>query len=179
VRAAVAIDNRATMPIDRRILILLLVLLAGAIWWLLGDNPEERVRAAHQELAERLSKSEDDGENPSIRDVLAYQSMFAERVTISGDADDLGGSYAPDDIAALIIRVRTLFDTIELMFSDPVIEFPTEETAVARFTATLTVSPTLPDVTDGTETRNVTSHLQLIEGDWLFSAFEMQPTGAD
>ena len=179
VPADAAVDNPLTMPADRRILILLLVLIAGALWWLLSGSPEERVRAAHQELAERLSKTGDDSQTPTIRDVLAYQAMFAEQVTLVGEAGDLGGSYTPEDMAGLIVRVRAIFESIELSFTDPIIDFPAEDTAVTRFTAEAVISPTLQEITDGTETRAVTSRMQLVEGDWLFTHFELQPTGAD
>lgn len=179
VPADAAVDNPLTMPADRRILILVLVPIAGALWWLLQASPEERVRAAHQELAARISKTEDDSQTPTVRDVFAYQALFAGQVTLVGDAGDLGGSYTPEDIAGLIVRVRAIFERIELGFTDPVIEFPSEDTAVARFTAEALVSPAPPEITDGSETRAVTSRMQLVDGDWLFTHFEMQTAGAD
>jgi len=149
-------------------LVIVLLVLVG--WWLLHDSPEEQVRAAHQELRQLLGKTEDDTATPSIRDVLAVQKLFAPQVVVSGDAEDLADRYSSEDIASLIIQTRAILRTIELDFSEPEITFPTRDTAVATFAASLQASYAGSDMPID-EKRDVTTQLQRLDGDWVFSAF--------
>jgi hypothetical protein len=98
---------------------------------------------------------------------------------ISGNTGGLNGSYSPEETAALIIRVRTIFRAIELTFSEPLIEFPSPDDAIARFAAELRASPGYDELADGVETREVTSRLRQIDGDWVFAAFEFALQEAD
>jgi hypothetical protein len=162
-----------------RYLVLVFALAAGLGWWLLGESPEEQVLAAHEELRQLLRKSEDDDATPSIRDALAYQALFADPMEISGSTGGLNGSYSPEETAALILRVRAIFRTVELTFSKPQIEFLSPDSAVGHFAAELRASPGYDELADGVETREVTSRLQQIDGDWVFAAFEFALQEAD
>lgn len=156
-----------------RHLFVVFVLVAGVGWWLLHSSPEDRVRTAHEQLAQVISKSEDDGATPSIRDVRALRSLFAAPVAISGDAEGLDETYSAEEMVSLIIQVRAAFRTIELTLGEPVIEFPGPDTAIARFTAVLNARHDSRDVEPMTESRSVTSRMQRLDGDWLFSRFEL------
>jgi hypothetical protein len=148
---------------------LILILIAGAAWWLLSQDVEAQIYEAHRELARLVNKTEDEGSMPSVLDTLKIQVLFADRCEVSGDADQLIGAYTPDEMAGLIIRARGLFRTIELSFSEIVIELRADDDAIARFMAELRASGDLDASAEVHETRSVTSRLRKIDGDWRFS----------
>lgn len=149
-----------------------LVIVIVAAWWLLGDDPERRVRAAHAELAESLRKPEGEPENGiSVLGLRSLEALFAPTCSISGDADGLAGSYTAPELVGLIVRVRGAMATIELRFDEIAIEFPRPDLAVAGFSASLEGI----DIEGGrhAETRQVESRMQDFDGVWQFVSFTL------
>lgn len=161
-----------------RLLVLLLAVLAGLSWWWLRPDAEDRVRAAHQDLARLLSKSADDGAKPIFIDSLRFQAMFADSCELSGEAGGLIGAYTPEAMAGLIIRTRSLFERIDLDIGELAVELRAPDDALARFTAELTASSASEDRAPLSETRSVISRMQRVDGDWRFAEFRFElPAG--
>lgn len=148
-----------------------------AIWWLLGDDPEARVRQAHAELADLVSRTQDQSDaGLSVLQLRRLEAMFAASLSVSGDADNLVGNYSPQEIVALVVRAHSAFDRVELRFGEITVEFPEEALAVARFSASLDAVETAGDEVSGdavTETRAVESRMRDIDGEWQFVSFTL------
>ena len=158
---------------NHRYAILILLFVAGAAWWFLQEDPEAQVRNAHETLTQLVSKAEDETGAPSIFTVQALRGLFAESCEISGDADMLVGTYSSETMVARILQVQALFHSIDLTFNDLVIEFPSADDAIANFSAVLVGRSMIDGEEDVAETRAVTSRMQKVEGDWLFSEFRL------
>ena len=157
---------RLTLP---NLIVLLIVIGTGA-WWLLGDDDEAQVRAAHAELVGLLDKSADE-EGISVRRIRALQTLFAANTTVSGAADGLAGSYAPDDIVRIVLAGHERYQRIDLSFTEPVVSFPSQDAATAGFTAVLTAYVNPSEAPELSETRAVTSRMQRVDDDWVFTGF--------
>lgn len=149
----------------------LLVLVLG-VWWLLGGGPEARVRAAHADLAESVSKSEGEAEDGlSVLALRSLETLFAPTCSISGDADGLAGSYTAQELVGVIVRARSVMAVIELTFGEITIDFPQEDIAVARFSASLEGFDLEGE--QRSETRQVESRMRDIDGAWQFVSFTL------
>lgn len=164
---------------NRRYLIPILILIAGATWWVLRPDDEARVRQAHAELGQLLNKVESDTSTASILDFRALQNLFADICEVTGDADALAGTHSPEEMASTIVRVRELFTTIDLTFGELRLAFPVEGEAVAEFTAVLVAKSDFDEIGEVAETRNVTSRLRNVDGSWLFTGFHLVAAGSD
>jgi len=151
------------------------VLLAGAAWWFLHEDPEAEVRDAHQKMALLLSKTEGDASSTMIINARILQSMFADTCDVIGDAEMLVGSYTPEEMASTMIRVQGLFLSIDLTFHDLVIEFPAADDAIANFTAVLVGQIQMEGEEEFGETREVISRMRKVQDKWLFAEFRLAP----
>lgn len=153
--------------------VLTLLLVAGAAWWFLQEDPEAQVLRAHEDLVRLVSKAEGDPDAPSILDVQALRGLFAETCRVSGDADMLVGSYSSDMLIGRILQVQALFYSLDLTIYDLVIEFPAADDALATFSALLEGRSMIDGEEEVTESRTVTSRLRRGDGDWLFYDFQL------
>lgn len=157
------------MSLSFRNLALLLLVAAGALWWMLRDDAQTQISRAHEELAGLLSKTGDESVAAASLNVIALRNLFADPVELSGDARGLTGVYSPEDLAGTIVRLRGLFQSIDLSFSELLIEFPAAEVAAIQFSAELTAEAQVGAVEDVIERRSVISRMQDIDGTWLFA----------
>jgi hypothetical protein len=162
-----------------RTAILVILVVSGGAWWFLYEDDEARVRNSHEQLVRLVSKVEGDPDTPSVFDIQALRGLFAENCEVSGDADVFVGSYSSETMVARIVQVKGLFASIQLSFDELVIEFPSEDDAVANFSAVLIGRSMVDGVEDVRETRAVTSRMRRVEGDWLFSAFRLREVQED
>jgi hypothetical protein len=159
------------LSLSYRNLALVVLLVAGSLWWVLRDDAEGQIRAAHEQLAGLLNKTEDEGGAAAILNARALRRLFAEAAQVSGDAQGLAGVYSPEELAGTIVRLRGMFQTIDLTFSELSIAFPDSEDAIVEFTAVLNAAGQIEAVQDVSETRRVTTRMQEVDGTWLFAEF--------
>ena len=156
----------------RNVIVILILLSAGA-WWFLHEDPEAEVRNAHQELTRLLSKTEGEASSTMIFNARVLQSMFADTCEVTGDAEMLGGSYTPEEMVSTIIRVQGIFLSIDLTFHELEIEFPAADDAIVNFTAVLVGRSKMEGEEEAAETREVISRMRKVEGKWLFAEFRL------
>jgi hypothetical protein len=161
------------MQLSFRNLAFVLVLLFGLLWWMLGGDPEAEIRAAHTQLREQIVKTDDETAPALLLKARALADLFADPIEVSGSAEGMAGIYSPEELGNLIVRLRTVFDTIELTFSELVIEFPSDENAIVRFSAALNGRTRIAGDQGRLERRSVTTRLRLTGGDWLFTEIEL------
>lgn len=153
---------------NTRFLALVCIVLAAIAWWVFSADPQDEVRNAHSELAAFIDKTSEDGDTLSVLDIRALQSLFADACVVSGDADALAGTCAPEEIAALVMRARVAFATIDLSLGELQIGFPAEGEAVTEFTATLHAGSASEAPGEFIESRLVRSTMHDIDGAWRF-----------
>lgn len=162
------------MALSFRNLAVALLVVFGLLWWMLSGDPEVEVREAHRVLLEEIVKTDDETAPVLVLKARALAHLFADPVELSGAAEGQGGTYSPEEIANLIVRMRTVFDTIDLRFSELGIEFPADESAIVRFSATFEGQTRLAGDKGRLEQRDVTTRLGLIGGNWLFTEIELE-----
>jgi hypothetical protein len=150
--------------------VIVLVSLAGGVWWFFPEDPEAEVRDAHQEFARLLSKPQGEASAIMLLNSQILQKMFADNCVITGEAERFAGNYTPQEITGIIMQVRQIFSSVDLSFQDLVIEFPTDIEATASFTARMITQGRTEEII---EMREVVSRMRKIDGDWRFSAFNL------
>ena len=159
------------MQLSVRNLVVILVVVAGASWWLLRDNSEAEVRGAHQELIRILNKSGEGDEDISVLSARSLQGLFANSSEVSGDVEGLAGTYSPEQLLGLVVRVRSVFEVIDVSITEPVISFPGPDDATAEFSAVLSGQGKLAGFEALSEARTVTTRMRRTDGDWQFYEF--------
>lgn len=155
------------------------LLIVAAAWWLLGNDSAAEVRAAHADLARVLSKSGEGDDGLSVLQLRSLESMFAEELVVAGDANGLSASYSPEEIVGLIVRVRSVFASVELELGELTVELPAPDRAVATFRAGLSGRESDGELVR--EARSVVSRMRHVDGDWRFTEFvlsEAEPVPA-
>ncbi len=158
---------------NKRNVIVISVLLLAAAWWFLHEDPEAEIREAHQVLAGLLSKTDGEATGTMLVDARLLQGLFDESCEVTGDAEMFVGSYTREEMVSTIIQVQAMFTSIDLTFHELVIEFPTTDEALVKSTAVLAGRSTMTEGEEAAETRDVVSRLINIEGEWLFSEFQL------
>jgi len=159
--------------VNLRTVLLIIVPVVVVAWWLLHENPEARVRNAHEDLARLVSKAEDDTNSTSFLNARALQALFAERCAITGDADAFTQIYTPEELVRTVIGVQARFDSLQLTFGELTIVFPTSDEAAVSFRATLEGRSSIGGDEAVVETRDVVSQMRNVDGEWLFSRFQL------
>lgn len=166
------------MSLSVRNLAVIALVLIGLTWWMLREDPQAQVLRAHAELREQILKADDEAAPALLLKSRALADLFADPCELSGAAGGLIGVYSPEELADAIVRVRTLFDSIDLQFGELAIEFPNADEAVAEFSADLIARSAVSQAADTVELRYVRSHLRRVDGNWLFSGFQLTEQGA-
>ena len=149
-----------------------LALIAIGAWWLLGSDPETRVREAHAELVQALIKSDgDSNEGLSVMRLRGLEALFAATCSIAGDARTPARDYTAQELVGMIVRVRAAMVSVDLQVGEIAIEFPQDDVAVAGFQASF-------DALDVNDVRHmavldVESRMQEIDGTWQFVSFDL------
>ena len=157
---------------DTKTLIIVVVMgvLALAALQFFYEDPVAQVRDAHEELARLLSKPEGEVNAVALLNAQILQRMFADTCEITGQAERFAGSYTAEEITSIIMQVRQIFTSANLSFGDLEIEFPAEDQATTRFSARLIAQARTEEAI---ELREVVSRMRRIDGDWLFTAFDL------
>lgn len=161
------------VSLSLRNLAVILIVFAAVTWWILREDPETEVRNAHAELVQLISKTDEETGPALLLRSRALADVFGAPVEISGTAEGLSGVYSPEELGGMIVRMRMLFGAIDLTFSELDVEFPVADVALVEFSAVLVGQPQSAAVEEVVERRNVTSIMEFIDGDWLFTEFEL------
>ena len=157
-----------------RALAIVVLLGLGIAWWFIHEDDETRVRDAHATLAELVSRTADDG-RLSVLEIRTLQQMFAEPTVIAGDGEGLLGTWAPNDLAGVIVSAREVFPTLELAFENLAVTFPDPDEASSSFTATLSAISERPEIEPLSEQRSVSGRMRRVDGEWRFTEFRLLP----
>jgi hypothetical protein len=162
---------RSQFPVSYQKSIVVLLLVSVAAWWVLHEDSETKIRHAHEALNGLLNKAEGQAASTSIFNARALRELFAETCTVTGNARIFVGIYTPEELAATIIQVQGLFETIDLRFGELEVELPAAGDAIARFSAVLIARSATQEQVD--ERRDVTSRMRKTGGKWLFTEFSL------
>jgi len=145
----------------------LLALLASGAWLFLRDNRTVQVRKTFHRLAGIIAK--ESGESPLLTAAKAERlgRLFAPECSLELPEEELTGTFAPEQLSALMVRSRAQFRSVALAFPDLVVSFPEDNLAAAAATARIQII-----AQDGRvvldETRELECELVRTEGDWRF-----------
>lgn len=156
-----------------RSIALVVLIVAAAFTWVFYEDSEAQVRSAHDALWELISKTADETVAGATVNSLALRDLFATTIEISGDAEGLVGVYSPEELAGTIIRLRSIFNRIDVQFGELQIAFPTPEAATVEFSAQLDAAGRSAAVPRRSESRQVVSHMRDIDGTWRFSELRL------
>lgn len=153
-----------------------LVLILGALalgwrWWS-GGGEEQKIRRPFAELSSAVGKSGGAASNLSILTTTDdLKDLFADPVTlqVSGDEDfGLAGTYSEAELKSNITRMRSVFKTLKVSFSD--IKIRARNSTTATVDATVRAIATV-EGSKADEVRLLTCQMVKKNGHWLFQSF--------
>lgn len=156
-----------------RLVLPALLLLSGAVWWWIYEDPDTQVRNAHAELIRLLNKTEQESSSTPILKARLLRDLFSNSCEVSGDVYALSGSYTPTEMVQTVMGVQGRFRSIDLTISELLIEFPVENEVVVNFSAALRGTSMIDGAEEIVETRDVVSRMRRVDGEWLFAEFRL------
>jgi hypothetical protein len=107
-------------------------MLAAPIFW---KSEEAKIRKQFEFIAEKIEKAP--GESPIIAAAKANQirEVSAERCRIDAPAYSASRDIPSDELPAIVLRMRSEYSEISLMFYDFDMEFPEQDVAQVNVTA--------------------------------------------
>lgn len=156
-----------------RSIALVVLIVAGALTWVFYADSEAQVRSAHDALRGLISRTADETVAGATVNSLALRNLFAATIEISGDAEGLVGVYSSEELAGTIIRLRSVFDHIDVQFGELQIAFPEPDAAIVEFSAQLVAAGRAEGMPERSESRQVVSRMRDIDGAWRFSELRL------
>jgi hypothetical protein len=120
----------------RHIIVVVGILVGGMIAILIFWKSEEaKIRNQFEFIAEKIEKTP--GESPiiAVANVKQIREVFAERCRINAPGYSASRNILSDELPAIVLRMRSGYSAISLMFRDFVIEFPEQDAAQVNVTA--------------------------------------------
>jgi hypothetical protein len=120
----------------KHIIVVVGILAGGMLATLiLCQGEEAKIRKQFEFIAEKIGKSP--GESPIIAGakVNRLREVAAERCRIDAPAYSAQRDIPSDELPAIVLRMRSEYSEISLMFHDFDIEFPEQDTAQVNVTA--------------------------------------------
>lgn len=143
-------------------------ILAALIFW---ENEEAKIRKQFEFIEEKIDKKP--VESPIIAAAKANQirEVFAEKCRIDAPAYSAPRDIPSDELPAIVLRIRSEYSAISLMFHDFVIEFPEQDSAQVNVTAVMegksTSGKTIEDF------HELRCNLEKIKEVWRFKEVEV------
>lgn len=127
------------MVIPKPLIILAACLAAGLIGFLVFYQTDaEKIRGRLDELAERVSKTEEENELMAAGHAKNIGEIFTDPCLLEipqAPYRDVSGKFSRQDIRAYAMSGRARYENIGLKFYDIMIDFADEATASVRLTA--------------------------------------------
>ena len=134
-------------------------------------SEEKRVERQFKLLSKLVSKPPDESPITSAARVHKLRALFAEKCRLDTHLSWLSGDFTGEELASLIARTRLQFSTLSLRLYDLNVEFPGEDSAVARLTARAKGTTTDGELFD--ESHELECLLEKTDGKWLFREAEV------
>lgn len=135
-------------------------------------TPEKQIRKQLAKFILNASKSSGDKLTTGLIKSRSIEKLFAPRCKFDVGASLFSGTYTPTQISANSMRCRTMFRYVKFSVSDVQVNLTSPTAATMDFTGVL------DGVTKRGESiknyKELTCHLQLIEGKWLISALSIR-----
>lgn len=153
------------------ILVLLIGIVAGFLWFWIGNSEDKKIRKQFAKLAENVTKEPGEGNISMVRKMQWLGSLFANSCDIDIPKSYLSGTYSPKDIVSNATRARMGFSSLKLEFYDIKINLTGKNTANVVFTGRL--SGVVNNDKSADEIRELDAVIKKIDGKWLFSSFKV------
>ncbi len=153
---------------NRKVIVVLSLLLSGALLFWLLPNDEKIIRDNLQQLAEFCSSSKDDASLATISSVGNAAKLCAIPCTIDIESFDIKRSFIRKEISQHILMMKRMLPDTRFAFKDIQINFSQKDKALLTTTLSLRGKTKNERFTDAYELDIVVIKT---DGDWLFSSF--------
>ncbi len=129
-------------------------------------SEETRIRKQFNSVSALISKERSESTASAYRINLAVSNIFHDPFALKISDPAFSGHYRPQELAREIIRIRSLYDQINLSFHDLSIEIIEDGHAEALFTAQIKSYRGERGIRDVQE---MEAELRKINGDWFLT----------
>ena len=151
--------------------VLLLGIVAGILWFWLGNTDDKKIRKQFARLAENVTKEPKEGNISMVCKMQGLGTLFANSCDIDIPKSHFSGTYSPEEIVSNTTRGRIRFSSLKLEFYDIKINITGENTASVVFTGRL--SGIVNNDKSDDEIRELDAAMEKVDGKWLFSSFKV------
>jgi hypothetical protein len=146
-----------------------IALVIGACVWLFGSSREDEVIRQFSALSDLIEKTPDENNMRSLLKADKVGDLFDRECTLTMTGNPMSGTYSPNEMGALALKMRSGFTRVAIRFSDHEVTFPDDNTAeVLMVTRVKGETLAAGKVDELLETR---SRLNEVEGEWRFAEF--------
>jgi len=156
----------------RHVIVVVGMLVGGMIAFLIfWPSEEAKVRKRFEFIAEKFEKAP--GESPIIGAAKANQirEVFAERCRIDAPAYFASRDILSDELPAIVLRMRSRYSEIDLMFYDLAVEISGQDVAQVNVTAIMKGKSTNGQSIE--DLHELNCKLQKIEEIWRLKEIEI------
>jgi hypothetical protein len=143
-------------------------MLVALIFW---ENEEAKIKKQFEFIAEKIEKRP--GESPIVSAAKAnrIKDVFTEKCRINAPAYSAPRDILSDEWPALVLRMRSKYSEISLVFQDFDIEFPEQDIAQVNVTAMMECKLVSGEPVE--DLHELKCSLQKIEEVWRFKKIEV------
>jgi len=153
---------------NRKIIVILCLLLSGAfLFWLL-PNDEKEIRNNLQQLAESCSSAKGDASLATITSIGRASKLCTDPCAIDIESFDIQKAFIRKEISQHMLMMKRMLPDTRFAFKDTQINFPQKDNALITTTLSLRGKTKTERFTDAYELDIVAIKT---DGDWLFSSF--------
>ena len=160
------------MVIVKRILAVLVALVIAVIVarrCMVGD--EHKIRKKLRTLSECISKKPDESAAAFLIKTERLRTLFNSECGVAIPRYNINRTLTPTEIVQRTAQLHRSFDEIHIAFHDISVELIDRTHASVRCTVRASATRTSRD----TETAEIISQLEKIDGKWVFTRFEQVP----
>jgi hypothetical protein len=153
---------------NRKILVIISLLLSGALLFWLLPNDEKEIRKNLQQLAKFCSSTKDEGNIATLMNVGKAVKLCSDPCAVEVDSFDIKRVFIHKELSNHLLMMKQMLPDTRLTFSDVQVNFPQKDMALITSTLSLHGKTRNQRFTDAYELDIVALKT---EGKWIFSAF--------
>ena len=153
---------------NRKILVIISLLLSGALLFWLLPNDEKEIRKNLRQLAEFCSSTKDEGNIATLMNVGKATKLCSDPCAVEVESFDIKRTFIHKELSNHLLMMKQMLPDTRLTFSDIHLNFPEKDKALITSTLSLHGKTRNQRFTDAYELDIVALKT---EGKWIFSAF--------
>ena len=145
-----------------------IIVVVGACIWIFGSDREAEVIKQLSSLSNLIEKNAGENNMESLVKAKNISGLFDQNCSLTMPRNPFSGTYSPNEISALALKMRSGFTRVAVKFSDHDVTFPDDRTAEVIMLTKVKGEAASGKVDEILETK---CRLRCVEDAWRFADF--------